>query len=137
MGTYDDAMARLGEMRSRYKSGFSTSDRALLEELHALLFHKVITVTGCADCYRDAYLLVYNRLRRDKAMPTPTSYRLRTGIVLHTFGSPDYYTHDVADNVAEDYLRRFPENIADFERFPPDWRERVKPKGKAKTGRKK
>lgn len=125
--SYDDTMARLEEMRERYSAGFSSSDRDKLEALNTLLFGKEITRTGCSDCYRDAYLLIRSRLKKEKTMPQPTTYSLKAGIVIHAFGSPDYYTLDIPDSVAEDYLRGDNTRIREFSRYPSDWERRLKP----------
>ncbi len=123
--SYDIAIQRLEEMKSRYKEGFSSSDRELLEALNQRLFHKVITKTGCSDCYRDAYIIIFNHLKKEKVMPTLSNYCLKAGAVIHSFGSPDFYTLSVPDKVAEDYLRNDPTNIREFQRFPSDWKERI------------
>lgn len=123
--TYEIAMQRLEEMKPRYKDGFSSSDRELLEVLNQRLFQRVITKTGCSDCYRDAYIIIYNKLKKGKAMPTLSNYCLKAGAVIHSFGSPDFYTLNVSDKVAEDYLRKDPSSIREFQRFPADWQERI------------
>ena len=118
-------MSRLEEMRPRYKAGFSFSDREYLEKLNQRIFHRVITNTGCSDCYRDAYIIIYNKLKKGYTMPTLSNYCLKAGAVIHSFGSPDYYTLEVPDKVAEAYLRKTPKNICAFQRYPSNWRERI------------
>lgn len=124
---YVETMTRLSEMESRYKSGFSFTDRALLDQLNTVLFGSIISQTGCADCYRDAYILITNKLKKDKTMPKTTSnYKLKPGALIHPFGSPNYYTNRLPnDAAAEEYLAEFPESIVMFEEFPVNWKERV------------
>lgn len=132
MTEYEKTMERLEEMRSRFKDGFSTSDRSFLETLNYRLFSKVITLTGCSDCYRDAYILIYTRLKNDKKMPKQSNYILKNGALLHEFGTPDYYSHQVSDEVAEHFLKMNPDDINLFQKFPSDWKERIEKKSKPK-----
>lgn len=133
MTEYEKTMERLEEMRSRYKDGFSTSDRSFLEALNYRLFSKVITQTGCSDCYRDAYILIRNRLKNDKKMPKQANYILKNGALLHEFGTSKYYSHQVSDEVAEYFLAKNPEDISQFQKFPSDWKERIAKKSSKPT----
>ena len=130
MALYERTIERLEEMRSRYKDGFSSSDRAYLEALNFRLFNKPITLTGCSDCYRDAYVIIFNKLKNDKKMPAEANYILKNGALLHEFGTSDYYSHRVSDEVAEHFLKKNPDDIRLFSKFPEDWRERI---NKSKT----
>lgn len=130
MALYERTIERLEEMRSRFDSGFSPSDRTYLEALNFRLFNKPITLTGCSNCYRDAYVLIFNKLKRDKKMPTEVNYILKNGALLHEFGTSEYYSHRVSDEVAEHFLKKDPESIRLFHKFPSDWKERI---NKSKT----
>lgn len=128
MTEYENVISRLEEMRDRYKIGFSPSDREFLEKLNYRLFHKIITQTGCSDCYRDAYLIIRNKLKTLNAMPVEANYILKNGILLHEFGTSEYYTHDVSDEVAEYFLKKNPADISLFQKYPEDWRTRISKK---------
>ena len=125
---YEDVMSTLNEMRSRYSSGFSSVDRDYLNTLHIHLFNKPVKNTGCADCYRDAYLIIYNKLKKEKKMPKQPNYILKAGAIIHPFGTNDYYSRVVTDEVAEKYLQERPDRIVLFERYPEDWHDRVFPR---------
>lgn len=56
MEEYEIIMSRLTDMRSRFDSGFSSSDRSYIEQLYRSLLNKTVRRSGCADCYRDAFL---------------------------------------------------------------------------------
>lgn len=114
-------------MKSRYKDGFSSSDRKFLEALHKEIFHKVITITGCADCYRDAYIILFNKLKKDGKMPEQANFVLRAGVLLHTFGSSEYYVHEVPDEVALAHLKSNPDAIKKFIHYPNNWKELIEP----------
>ena len=125
MSEYEQIMTRLGDMRVRFDAGFSSSDRELLEELNQQFFGKRITHTGCGDCYRDAYVIIYNKLKREGNMPKVSEYRIRPGEVVHFFGESEYYTLDVSSEVAERCLRKNPADIIKFDRYPEDWEKRI------------
>lgn len=136
MEDYDVVMNRLLDMRSRFDSGFSSSDRLYIEHLYRLLLNKAIRKTGCSDCYRDAYIEVYNYLKREGNMPTKPNYILKVGAVVHPKGTNKYYAGaNIPDEVAENWLAEFPNAIEDFQSFPIDYATRVEARknGEAST----
>lgn len=126
MQSYEDTMTQLSEMESRFQSGFSSSDRSLLEALHRTLFGKGITNTGCSDCYRDAYILIVKQLKTSKKMPDKPNYILKAGALIHPTGTSKFYTNAIPDDVAEEHLSKYPNDIIRFAHYPNDWEERVK-----------
>ncbi len=125
MSEYQDTMERLEEMRSRYDDGFSSSDRQFLEKLYYSLYVKKIAKTGCSDCYRDAYILCVTKLKKLKSMPAKPNYILKAGAMIHPVGTSKFYTNPITDEVAEDWLSKFPGQIGMFAEYPEDWEERV------------
>ncbi len=126
MNTYEDTMSQLSEMNSRFQSGFSFSDRQLLDKLHRQLFGKEITNTGCSDCYRDAYVIILSHLKQNKTMPKTPNYILKAGALIHPVGTSKFYTNPLpSDDIAEEHLSQFPDAINLFAHFPEDWEDRV------------
>lgn len=126
MEDYGVIMGRLSEMRSRYENGFSSSDRSYIERLYRMLLNKPIRKTGCADCYRDAFIEVFTYLKRIGTMPTKPNYILKAGVVVHPNGTNKFYANaNIPDEVAEQRLAEYPEAIADFLCYPSDWQARV------------
>lgn len=124
--SYDETMSRLVEMESRYHDGFSSTDRNFLERLYQDIYGKPITVTNCSNCYRDAYILLITKLKRDKTMPNKPNYVLKAGVLLHPVCTSNYYSNPLpSDDIAEDYLAQFPDQISIFASYPNDWEERV------------
>lgn len=42
------------------------------------------------------------------------------------FGSPDFYTNEnLTDDIAEEYLKKYPDNVGYFAELPEDWEERI------------
>ena len=113
-------------MKSRFDSGFSSTDRAFIDRLHIFLFAKRVHNTGCSDCWRDAYIEVVAKLKKDQRMPQEPNYILKNGAVLHPYGTSKFYTNPLpSDDVAEEYLSKFPQSINLFAKFPYDWEKRV------------
>lgn len=123
---YADVMQRLEDMKSRFQDGFSNIDRQFLDSLHFTLYGKIITQTGCGDCYRDAYLQMRLKLNKEKMMPKKSNYTLKTGAVIAFFGESVAYTNaNLTDEVAERYISLNPTNIRLFESFPLNYKERI------------
>lgn len=118
-------MAKLTEMESRFDSGFLSSDKELLAALNLEVFGSPIRNLRCNDCYRDAYIMIVNKLKRKKTMPKKSNYVLKNGALIHPSGSSMYYTNPLSDEVAEEFLSKNRTNIKLFASYPNDWNERV------------
>ncbi len=125
MENYNEIMLQLSEMKSRFQSGFSSSDRLLLDSIHRLLFGKEITNTGCSDCYRDAYVIIFNHLKKSKTMPEKPNYVLKAGALIHPAGTSKFYVNPIPDEVAEEHLSKYPGEVNKFAHLPTDWENRV------------
>lgn len=113
-------------MKSHYKGGFSYKEQQYIESIYIRLFNKPMPKrTGCQDCYRDAFILISNKLKSMTEMPKESPYKLKAGVVASSFGSSDFYVLDMPEEAAEKWLHEFPERINQFQKFPEDWQERV------------
>lgn len=112
-------------MRSRFKSGFSSYDRELIEQLYLLICGKPFVKTNCSDCYRDAYLLIFTQLKKDKKMPNQPKYVVKAGVVIHPFGTSEFYTNPLSDEVALDFLAKNENNVNLFAQLPSNWKEEL------------
>lgn len=123
---YDSTILRLREMESRYHSGFSSLDRSFLDSMYYLIFGKEITNKGCSNCYRDAYIEMYTKLKREQKMPKKSSYQLKAGAVITFFGSSQAFTNaNLTDEVAVKYLSLCEENTKMFSYLPDGWETQV------------
>lgn len=113
------------EMRSRFNSGFSSYDRELIERLYLLICGKPFVKTNCSDCYRDAYLLIFTQLKKDKKMPNQPKYVVKAGVVIHPFGTSEFYTNPLTDEVALDFLAKNENNVNLFAQLPSNWKEEL------------
>lgn len=123
---YNEIIKTLQDMESRYADGFSNLDRAFLDKVYHTLFGHEITNKGCSDCYRDAYMEIKIKLKKDKAMPKKSDYKLKAGAVISFFGHSRAYTSaNLTNEVAEKYLAMNPNNANLFAELPDDWKARV------------
>lgn len=123
---YDSTILRLREMESRYHSGFSSLDRSFLDSMYYMIFGKEITNKGCSNCYRDAYIEIYSKLKREQKMPKKSSYQLKAGAVITFFGSSQAFTNaNLTDEVAVKYLSLCEENAKMFSYLPDGWETQV------------
>lgn len=119
-------MGELEEMRSRFDKGFSSPDRERIVFLYSSLLGKAVRRRGCSDCYRDAYIEIYTYLKRLGHMPKKSNYSLKPGIIVHPQGTNKFYANNnIPDDVAEEYLAKFPANIIEFASYPADYLARV------------
>ena len=123
---YSTMMGELEEMRSRFDKGFSSPDRERIVFLYSSLLGKTVRRRGCSDCYRDAYIEIYTYLKRLGHMPKKSNYSLKPGIIVHPQGTNKFYANNnIPDDVAEEYLAKFPANIIEFASYPADYLARV------------
>ena len=81
MMSYEEAVQVLEEMGSRYHTGFSARDKAVIERLYETVLSMKFRKTSCADCYRDVYIEVYNYLKKTGKMEE-RKYKLRRGVLF-------------------------------------------------------
>lgn len=126
MDEYNDTLKTLQKMESRYTDGFSSLDRSFLDKLYYRLYGREISNRGCSDCYRDAYMEIRIKLKRDQAMPKISNYKLKAGAVISFFGESVAYTNaNLTDEVAERYLAKNANNASMFAELPDGWKDRV------------
>lgn len=121
-----EVVNRLKELGSI--ASLSSSDKAEIESLYALVLDKKFVRTSCSDCYHDAVIEMSVYLNKNGKMKEKSEYGLKNGVLLQMgFGSAEMYTNDnLTDEVAEKYLAKYPDNIKYFSKKPDDWEERVK-----------
>lgn len=124
--TIEDVRSDFQVMKSHYKGGFSYKEQQYIESIYIRLFNKPMQKrSGCQDCYRDAFILISNKLKTMTEMPKESPYKLKAGVVASSFGSSDFYVLDMPEEAAEKWLHEFPERINQFQKFPEDWQDRV------------
>ncbi len=59
-------------------------------------------------------------------MPKSPNYILKGGAIIHPVGTSRFYTNPLpSDDIAEEFLSKFPNEVNKFAQLPVDWEDRV------------
>lgn len=135
--THDEALARANELRGRHNSSpFNSKEKRSIEELHREVIGYDMKPTTCQNCYHDALILITLRLKKTTAMAKDKQYTLRNGFIIHSpiFHQGAIYTNaNLTDDIAREYLERFPANVTMFSKIP----QVAKPKKRQRKNKRK
>ena len=121
--TYEEAKAKVEELRERFDEPFSPTDKATIETLYFEVTRKRFVPTTCQQCYHDALIEIYLKLKKEKAMPKQCNYVMKAGFII---SCPDFYhgkiftNENLTDKVAKEYLDRFPHMEGYFQQMPEE-----------------
>lgn len=126
---YQEAMDQLTRLRLLIKAGgddsvFSSEDIAIIEAIHFEETGKKVRDCRCRDRYIDALLVLYKSLKNRKTMAKDQKYILRPGVIIWV-GTEAYSRHNLTDDIAAAYLKKFPEARGKFERVPREHRSKA------------
>lgn len=121
-----EAREALAAMEPHYKTGFSGKEREILDYLNRLFFGAPVKKTACQSCYRDAYVLISCKIKKENKLPKRSNYELKKGIVYAPKAGVGFYAgENIPDEVAENWLMEHPNCISKFARYPENWEKRV------------
>ena len=121
--TYEEAVSIVEDLRSRFDSPFGASDKATIEKLYFMIARKQFVPTTCQQCYHDALIEIYLILKKLKAMPEQCNYRMKAGFII---SCPDFHggkiftNENLTDEVAAEYLDKFPGMQDYFQKVPKE-----------------
>lgn len=121
--TYEEATAKVGELKARFDSPFDATDKAVIETLYLEVTRKRFVPTTCQQCYHDALIEIYLKLKKEKAMPKTCNYAMKAGFII---SCPDFYhgkiftNENLTDKVAHEYLTKYPHMESYFQKIPSD-----------------
>lgn len=121
--TYEEATAKVGELKERFDSPFDATDKAAIETLYFEVTRKRFVPTTCQQCYHDALIEIYLKLKKEKAMPKTCNYAMKAGFII---SCPDFYhgkiftNENLTDKVAHEYLTKYPHMESYFQKIPSD-----------------
>lgn len=123
--TIAEVRLQMQQMESHFYSGFSYLEQQFLERVNYTLFKKGISNKGCQDCYRDAFVIIRKTIKDMAELPQKSAYMLKAGVLLHKFGTSDFYILEMSEEAAENWLHENPDDITKFQRYPEDYKERI------------
>ena len=121
--TYEEATAKVGELKARFDSPFDATDKAVIETLYFEVTRKRFVPTTCQQCYHDALIEIYLKLKKEKAMPKTCNYAMKAGFII---SCPDFYhgkiftNENLTDKVAHEYLTKYPHMEKYFQKIPSE-----------------
>lgn len=121
--TYEEATAKVEELKARFDSPFDATDKAVIETLYFEVTRKRFVPTTCQQCYHDALIEIYLKLKKEKAMPKTCNYAMKAGFII---SCPDFYhgkiftNENLTDKVAHEYLKKYPHMESYFQKIPSD-----------------
>lgn len=121
--TYEEATAKVEELKARFDSPFDASDKAVIESLYFEVTRKRFVPTTCQQCYHDALIEIYLKLKKEKAMPKQCNYVMKAGFII---SCPDFYhgkiftNENLTDKVAHEYLTKYPQMEKYFQKIPSE-----------------
>jgi hypothetical protein len=121
--TVEEAYTKIEELKGRFDSPFSNSDKESIKELYYEVLGKTFVPTSCQQCYHDALIEVYVYLKKNGKMAEKCNYRLKAGAIIccPNFNNGEVYCNDnLTDEVAAEYLEQFPEQESLFQQLPEE-----------------
>lgn len=118
-----EAKQILKELRGRFDSPYSSSDKSTIEDLYFEVLGKSFRPTSCQQCYHDAVIEMYCYIKKNNSMAEKSNYRLKAGVIINcpNFQGGKIYTNDnLTDKVASDFLKMFPEQVSIFQKVPAE-----------------
>lgn len=121
--TYEETTAKVGELKARFDSPFDSTDKAVIETLYNEVTRKRFVPTTCQQCYHDALIEIYLKLKKEKAMPKTCNYAMKAGFII---SCPDFYhgkiftNENLTDKVAHEYLTKYPHMESYFQKIPSE-----------------
>lgn len=122
------AKAIIEELKGRFDNPFSSYDKNQIENLYFAVLGKTFVATSCQQCYHDALVEVIHYLKNNNKMAEKKNFVLRAGVIINcpTFQGGKVFSNDnLTDEVAEKYLKAFPEQAVLFDELPENFTTEV------------
>lgn len=121
--TYEEAIAKVGELKARFDRPFDASDKAVIESLYFEVTRKRFVPTTCQQCYHDALIEIYLKLKKEKAMPKQCNYVMKAGFIISCtdfYNGKIFTNENLTDKVAHEYLTKYPQMEKYFQKIPSE-----------------
>lgn len=126
--TRQEALDRVNELK-----GYLGDEDALLRfqgEINALslaVLGKAVKKCNCRNRLGDALIEIYRKLKSNEKMRIEITTKMRRGFLIHWDGKV-YSCFNITDEVAREYLAKFPQNKHYFEVLPPKAEDKAEDK---------
>lgn len=130
--TYEQCVAKSEALRAKFNKSFSTSEKADIVQMYSEVLGKTFRPTTCQQCYHDALIEISLYLRKNKTMKKSCKYRLRAGFIIScpTFHNGEIFSNsNLTDEIAEEYIKMFPNREKFVEKTQISGSEPLKPVG--------
>lgn len=112
------------------RSSYTNEEAARIGAAYLQIYKKQISRT-CGNCLGDALAEMTALWRKNPTQMKKQNecrYALRAGMLFRLkFGDNVYYSNaNLTDEVAEKYILDNPERLSDFQRFPPEIKEKIR-----------
>lgn len=131
----DDVKDIIEELRGRFDAPFSSSDKSTIANLYYEVIGKTFVHTSCQQCYHDGLIEIYHYIKKYGKMAEKLNYRLKAGAIINcpVFKGGEVFSNDnLTDEIAEEYLKQFPDNVEIFQKVPEEKTNTVEVTGKGK-----
>lgn len=109
------------DLKGRFDAPFGSSDKSTIENLYYEVIGKTFVPTSCQQCYHDGLIEIYHYIKNNGKMAEKLNYRLKAGAIINcpAFMSGKVFSNDnLTDDVAEKFLKQFPDNVELFQKIP-------------------
>ena len=116
--SYEEATESVTRLRANFERAFSVEEKDEIRTLYGEVLGKEFKPTTCQQCYHDALIEIYLYLKREKRMAQRSKYRMRAGFIIscpNFHGGKIYNNSNLTDEVAKEYLERYPKARAFFD----------------------
>lgn len=135
----DNVKDIIEELRGRFDAPFSSSDKSTIANLYYEVIGKTFVHTSCQQCYHDGLIEIYHYIKKYGKMAEKLNYRLKAGAIINcpAFKGGKIFSNDnLTDEIAEEYLKQFPDNVEIFQKVPEKKANIVAMTGKGKGAQK-
>jgi len=117
----EEARRIIEDLKGRFDTPFSSFDKETIEELYYEVTGKSFVPTSCQQCYHDALVEIVYFLNKNGKMAEKLNYRLKAGAIINCpafMGGKVFSNDNLTDEVAQNYLEQFPDNVELFQKVP-------------------
>lgn len=109
------------DLKGHFDAPFSSSDKSTIENIYYEVIGRTFVATSCQQCYHDGLIEIYHYIKKYGKMAEKLNYRLKAGVIINcpAFMDGKVFSNDnLTDEVAEKYLKQFPDNVELFQKVP-------------------